>query len=122
MGVIVLDSNVIIDLIAGRTAEAIPSQPIAISIITEIELRCVNRAPAIQQDPIAAFLMHAAVIGLTHDIKERTILLRRTNQLKLPDAIIAATALTVGATLLTNDARLLKVPGLAARAVALVKP
>jgi len=39
--------------------------------------------------------------------------LRRRHALKLPDAIIAATALSLHAQLLTNDTKLLRIPGLA---------
>jgi len=39
--------------------------------------------------------------------------------LKLPDAVIAATALSWGATLLTNDSRLGLVPGLKTQTLAL---
>ena len=38
--------------------------------------------------------------------------LRRAHRLRLPDAIIAASALAHHATLLTNDQRLLAIPGL----------
>ena len=43
------------------------------------------------------------MVDITAEIKERAIALRKSYRLKLPDAIIAATTLQLGATLLTND-------------------
>ena len=48
---------------------------------------------------------------LSEAIVERTIRLRRSSRIKLPDAVIAATALELGYELMTNDATLAKVPG-----------
>jgi hypothetical protein len=42
---------------------------------------------------------------------DATIDIRRTSGLKLPDSVICATAITSGATLVTNDDRLHKVEG-----------
>jgi len=40
---------------------------------------------------------------LTEDIEKQTILIRKTYKIKLPDAIIAATAITYHLTLVTNN-------------------
>ena len=50
-------------------------------------------------------------------VREAAIRLRREHRLKIPDAIIAASALTHDAILLTNDQRLLTVPGLKSQTV-----
>jgi predicted nucleic acid-binding protein len=47
------------------------------------------------------------VTELTQAIKSHAVDLRKRYGLKLPDAIVAATALALDATLLTNDQRLL---------------
>jgi predicted nucleic acid-binding protein len=52
-------------------------------------------------------------------VKKLAILLRRKHQLKLPDAIVAATALSLGATLITNDAKLLRIPSLSSQELGL---
>ena len=57
---------------------------------------------------------------LTAAIRARAVELRRAEGLKLPDAIICATALEHGVELWTNDARLGRVGGLVCRSVALV--
>lgn len=51
------------------------------------------------------------MVGLDHaDVAliDRIVSLRQQHKLKLPDAIIAATAVEAGATLITDDARLRK--------------
>jgi predicted nucleic acid-binding protein len=45
------------------------------------------------------------IAGITVEIAERAVRLRRTMRLKLPDAIIEATALTSGRTLVTHNTR-----------------
>jgi predicted nucleic acid-binding protein len=48
-----------------------------------------------------------SVTELTQAVKQHAIDLRKRFVLKLPDAIVAATALALEATLVTNDQRLL---------------
>jgi predicted nucleic acid-binding protein len=52
-------------------------------------------------------------------VKNLAILLCREYQLKLPDAIMAATFLGLGASLVTNDAKLLRLPGLSSQELGL---
>ncbi len=47
-----------------------------------------------------AFLSACQVVGITAEIEDKAIRLRRSGALKLPDAIVAATALSTGAALL----------------------
>lgn len=55
-------------------------------------------------------------------VKEAAIRLRRRHGIKLPDAVIAATARVLRAELLTNDLRLLRLPGLSCKQLRLKKP
>jgi predicted nucleic acid-binding protein len=64
----------------------------------------------VEQSQIQSFLSEATIVGLTKFVKERAILLRRQYRLKLADAIVTATALSLEATLVTNDSMLLKLP------------
>ena len=59
------------------------------------------------------------MVELTGDVKTAAIQLRRELGLKLPDAIVAASAMVLDAELLTNDRRLLQVPPVRSRALAL---
>jgi predicted nucleic acid-binding protein len=68
------------------------------------------------QAEIEDFLSEVTVIGLGDEVKDvAAIRLRREYQLKVPDAIVAATALSLEAPLLTNDIKLLRIPGLSSQ-------
>jgi predicted nucleic acid-binding protein len=51
------------------------------------------------------------VVELTREVKKAAIELRRRHTVKLPDAIVAASAVVLGAELLTNDRQLLQIAG-----------
>jgi predicted nucleic acid-binding protein len=55
---------------------------------------------------IKAFLQDITIVDLNSTVKSHAINLRRRYRLKLPDALIGATALALDATLLTNGQRL----------------
>ena len=103
-----LDSNVIIDLSSKklpsksviRLSEIVDETP-TISVITKIELFSL---PIVSVD-IVEFARQAQVISLDDGIVEKTIDLRKKYRLKLPDAVIAATALRYNLTLITHDVR-----------------
>ncbi|GHS85141.1 motility twitching protein PilT [Campylobacterota bacterium] len=81
-----------------------------ISVIVRMELLA---KPGLQPDELAkigAFLDSVTVVPLTEDIEEEAIAIRRDAKLKLPDAIVAATAIKLGAILLTNDREFTKKP------------
>lgn len=60
------------------------------------------------------FIQDSMVIGLEEAIILRTIALRKLIKIKLPDAIIAATAIVYNLTLVTrNTADFKNIPGLA---------
>lgn len=116
---IVLDTNVVIYLLEGRIAEVPRDAHVTVSIITEIELRSHDRLDPAGESALRAFLDSVRIAELTTDIKEQSILLRRRHRLTVPDAVIAATAAVVGAELLTNDAKLVGIPGVRSRGVKL---
>lgn len=65
----------------------------ALSAITEIELLCWKSATENDLKVLQEFINDAFVIELEQPIKVKTAEIRKTNRIKLPDAIIAATAL-----------------------------
>jgi predicted nucleic acid-binding protein len=101
-----LDTNTIIDFSANRLsdkaykyiADIIDDTP-QISIINKIELLGFNNVPR----QIITFTENAFVITLDDAIVNQTILLRKKHKIKLPDAIIAATALIFNLTIVTNN-------------------
>lgn len=87
----------------------------AVSFITEMELLSYPHLSSEEETNVRAFLASVEVSELSPETKARAIDLRREHGLKLPDAIICATALERGATLWSNDQKCAKVPGLLCR-------
>ena len=56
-----------------------------------------------QIETFRSFVNYSTVFDLTEDIILRTIALRRSRRIKIPDAIIAATALEYDLTLITHN-------------------
>jgi len=82
----------------------IDSNP-AMSVITEIELLCWKAATDKDLEVLRDFINNALVFGLENDIKLKTVDIRKAYGIKLPDAIIAATALNYGLTLITRNTK-----------------
>ncbi|MCL2761574.1 MAG: type II toxin-antitoxin system VapC family toxin [Treponema sp.] len=114
-----LDSNVIIGYLAGKipgsgmeTISAIVDNAIHISVISQIEVLRFNDTPE-NEAILVNFINLATIHPLTADIVQRTITLCKQNKIKIPDAIIAATALTENCTLVTrNIDDFSKIPGI----------
>ena len=75
----------------------------AISSITEIELLCWKTATEKDLEILHDFINDALVFELEKDIKLKTADIRKAHKIKLPDAIIAATALVHNLTLITRN-------------------
>ena len=116
-----LDTNAALYFLGGRLIHPLPSGLHFISIISEIELLSYSRLSSQEETHIRSFLSQIETIGLDPEIKEMAITLRRQYRLKVPDAIIAASAKVVQATLLTNDSSLLKLPDIPTSSLKLKK-
>jgi len=111
----VLDTNAIIflttrgNVIPSELENELDDADLFISVITEIELFSKPELPPDEEENLHAFLSdRISIIDLTDEIKKETIALRRTVKHKLPDCIVAATAIVLNATLLTADEKLLR--------------
>jgi predicted nucleic acid-binding protein len=103
---VLFDTNIVIDILNGGPAalEVVNAYPErAISIITWIEVMV--GAPAGFGDATRAFLKGFDVIGLSQDVADEAVLVRQTHRLKLPDAMIWASAKANGLLLLTRDTK-----------------
>ncbi len=114
-----LDTNVALYLLGGRLAKPMPIGNYAISVITEMELLAWPSLTTEDEKKVRDFIARLTVYELTPSIRNQAVQLRRAERLKLPDAIVCATALEFGEELWTNDEVLMKVPGLLCRSVAL---
>ena len=77
-------------------------QPV-ISAITEIELLCWKTATDKDLEVMHNFITDALVIELEQPIKLKTADIRKVHRIKLPDAIIAATAIVYDLTLISRN-------------------
>jgi predicted nucleic acid-binding protein len=98
-----LNTNILIYLLNNRLAENLPNGRYGYSVITEIELLLFPALTATDAQIISNYLSDIVLRNLTDSIKQKNISLRRAHRIKLPDAIIAATAIESGAILLSND-------------------
>ena len=74
-----------------------------LSVITEIELLCWRTATPNDLQILKNFINDTTVIELDKSIKYATVDIRKAHRIKLPDAIIAATALVYDLTLITRS-------------------
>jgi predicted nucleic acid-binding protein len=117
---VILDSNVVIDMLNDQSvSEALqarfPDSAVCVSVITQIEVLSYRAMTAEAEIRIREFFEDIIIIGVEGFIVEAAIDIRRAvPKVKLPDAIIAATAVALDAALVTRDNDLLKLvwPGL----------
>jgi predicted nucleic acid-binding protein len=105
-----LDTNFIINYFKGifkgdaaKLADSIINNTTFISVITRMELLSWKSIKAKEEEIIQEFISDSTVFSLEESIITKAILLRRTNKIKLPDAIIAATAIVHNMQLITHN-------------------
>ena len=84
----------------------------AVSVVTQIELLGFPQISPREEAAINSLLRNFTIADVDRTIAERAVGLRRKYGLKLPDAIIAATALVLDACLVSRDVDLKRVRGL----------
>lgn len=101
----VLDTNAVLYILSGdqTLADFLFEKQLYISIITELELLSYKKITTKEQKQIAAFLAELIVININNEIKQITIELKKSSNLKLPDSIIAATAIWLKLPIVTSD-------------------
>ena len=104
-----LDSNVIIGYLAGKipahgmeAVSAFVNQTPRISVISQIEVLRFNDTPK-NEMVLASFVNTSIIYLLSPAVVRRTIELCKQSKIRLPDAIIAATALTENFVLVTHN-------------------
>ena len=102
---LLLDTNIFIGLLNGNSAikNFIDAYLPVCSFITEMELLSYHALSSNQIATIESYLSQIEIEELNHPLKRKAIELRRNYRLKLPDSIIAATAIYHQLPLLSLD-------------------
>jgi len=104
-----IDTNVVIDYLGKKLPingmqfmntiiDDIPN----VSVVTKIEVLGFN-APDEHYQLLTDFMNDATVLDFNDSIVDASIKVRKNNKTKLPDAIIAATALVYGLTIISRN-------------------
>lgn len=100
-----LDTNIILYILAGNTvlSDYLHRKILYTSFISEIELLAYKSLTIKEENAIRDFLSQFRIINIDEAVKKEAITLRKETRLKLPDCIIAATAISLQLTLITAD-------------------
>lgn len=112
---ILLDTNAFIYFFEGKskiTMLVVNTPEIYFSAISEIELLSVTHLTQNQTDSIKNFLSLCQRVELNSKVIDQTIKIRRQYRFKIPDAVIAASALHLQIPLVSADTEFKKITGL----------
>ncbi len=101
------DTSILIDYLNGRPeaqAEIDRHRHRLISVVTWMEVLAGARGDD-EEDVIEMFLRDFALVELSRSIAREAVSLRRTKRVRLPDAIVWATALHESALLVTRNTK-----------------
>ena len=98
------DTNALIYLLSGDSCmKPYLSKHIGLSVVSEMELLSFPGITPAEEQRIRLLIHDCSVFFLTENIKNKAVILRHTYKIKLPDAIIAATAIENNLPLITAD-------------------
>ena len=109
-----VDTNVLLYFLRGdkEVVEMLAYRQLTISFVTELELLAFPDLTQSEEIAIKGLISNCQLIGVNDEIKRLTIELRKNCKLKLPDSIVAATAMYAELPLITADKQFCKVQGL----------
>ena len=108
-----MDSNTIIDYVSGKLPnekevwfDSVIDEAVAVSIINKLEVLVGYKFKDIREIiPFEELFNTVTVFPLNENVENKTIEIRKTIHLKLPDAIIAATALVYDLEIITRNVK-----------------
>ena len=102
---IILDTNIALYLLDGDEVlvEYLQDKTFYLSLVNEMELLGFKDITEDEEIVIKFFLDDCSVVDINQGIKDIAIKLRKTYSIKLPDAIVAATAVFLGIPLISAD-------------------
>lgn len=100
----IVDTNALIYFLDGNSC-MLPytTKKLGFSIISEMELLSFSGITQEEEIGVKTLLLDCTKFQLTEEIKDKTIEIRRKYKTKLPDAIVAATAVVNNLPLITAD-------------------
>ncbi|WP_207492181.1 type II toxin-antitoxin system VapC family toxin [Aridibaculum aurantiacum] len=120
MAMILSDTSVILYFLKGMEFMLPYKEELfSISVITEIELLGVKNIETEDLQIRKALIEQSITYPFTGEIKHLAIKLKQEKSIRIPDAIIAATAIQYNLTLLTTDKDFASIPNLS---LILLKP
>jgi len=107
-----LDSNTVIDYIGGlysvktkQWLDQLIDEEINVSVITKIEVLSFDPDKDDNYPILIEFFETSNIFELIGEIVDKAILIRQKQKIKLPDAVIASTALVNGMILVTRNTK-----------------
>ena len=89
-----VDTNILIYLLNGDSdiTKILDGKELVISVISELELKSFPQITSKDLSIIDELVKDCQVINLNQEVKKLAVEIRRTRAMKLPDAIVAASA------------------------------
>jgi predicted nucleic acid-binding protein len=109
-----LDTNIVLYLLNGdqTIAELLDGKQMFVSFISQLELLGYPGLHVNERNKIKLFLDECTIIDINEGIKQQVIEIRSLLRIRLPDAIIAASAIFYDLPLISADKDLKKVKNL----------
>ena len=100
-----IDTNILVYIMQGnpRVRYFAEEDTLTLSCISEIEILGRFQLPSKEKEVITQMLSYCNIVDINSQIKQLAIELKQRYRIKLPDAIIAATAIQQSLTLVTAD-------------------
>ncbi len=109
-----IDTNIALYLLSGNKtiASILEGADLYLSFVSELELLGYKKITGKEHAILKKFISDCIVVDINSEIKKNVISIRQESNVKLPDAIIAATAIFLAVPLLSADKDFRKVSGI----------